>query len=81
MSMFRSRLALHRLLADLWQKTPQIARYERVRVSEAGILESQGFSLVPSFAAPHYSIVLPGELTDEIWEKLDGAFLPATREP
>jgi hypothetical protein len=56
---------------ELWIQTPTLAHYRQVRISNAGTLRARGFVLVPTFKAPHYSLVMPEV---DIYKALDESF-------
>jgi hypothetical protein len=64
---------------EVWERAP--SKHTKVRVSTAGQLRECGFELIPTFDAPHYSILLPGPLNLDMWTALDDAFSPPTKDP
>lgn len=59
---------------QLWQRTPQLNRYTKIRTTTAGTLRTRGFVLVPTFDAHHYSLIVPGPLDLDTWQALEGSF-------
>jgi hypothetical protein len=59
---------------EVWNSTPELNRYGKIRISTAGELRDKGFVLLPTFDAPHYDLVLPGPLSLDIWGVLDHSF-------
>jgi hypothetical protein len=64
-------------LRELWMQTPNLSRYSKARASDAGTLRARGFVLLPTFAAPHYSLVMPRV---DIWQALEECFTQYDRE-
>ena len=58
-------------LHELWMQTPNLRKYPKARASDAGTLRARGFVLLPTFAAPHYSLVMPEV---DIWQALEESF-------
>ncbi len=48
--------------------------FKTFRYSTVATLESIGISALPTFAVPHYTLELPGDLDDDLWEAIDAAF-------
>lgn len=61
-------------LIDLYSVSPQLQRYRKCRVTTAQSLLDLGCEFRATFRSPHYSLVLPGSLDDELWASLNGAF-------
>lgn len=73
-------LVLDATLEELCAREPFLARYGKVRLSEAGVLRVAGFALIPTLDRPHYDIVLP-DLLDPTLQRLDRCFQPSVRNP
>ncbi len=50
-----------------------LVRYRQVRTSSFGRLRRAGFAVLPTFAEPHYDVVL-ADLEDETMERLERCF-------
>ena len=66
---------------QIWEQTPELARYRRVRTSTVAQVLACGVELLPTWEAPHYDVALPGPLDLDMWEALDHAFNSPTNEP
>ena len=58
----------------------QLASYRLVRLSAVGRLRSAGFPLLPTFARPHFTVVLPS-VADADLNRLLACFGPASHNP
>jgi hypothetical protein len=60
--------------------TRQLASYHLVRLSTVGRLRTAGFPLLPTFARPHFTIVLPSVESADL-DRLLACFDPASHNP
>lgn len=60
--------------------TRQLASYRLVRLSTVGRLRTAGFPLLPTFARPHFTIVLPSVESADL-DRLLACFDPASHNP
>jgi hypothetical protein len=58
----------------------QLASYRLVRLSSVGRLRTAGFLLLPTFARPHFTVVLPGVESADL-DRLLACFDPASQNP
>ena len=58
----------------------QLASYRLVRLSTVGRLRTAGFPLLPTFARPHFTVVLPSVEPADL-DRLLACFDPASHNP
>lgn len=60
-------------VAEACANSPRLSSYRRLRLSSFGRLRVAGFVLLPTFARPHFSLVLP-DLSELTLARLDRCF-------
>jgi len=67
-------------VAEACATSERLAQYRQVRLSSFGRLRAAGFALLPTFARPHFSLVLP-DLAELTVARLDRCFDPPIPKP
>lgn len=65
---------------DVLLGVEQLARYGLVRLSSFGVLRTAGFAVLPSFVAPHFTVVL-AHVDDALLDQMVACFGPAVPNP
>ncbi len=67
-------------VAEACASSPRLSQYRQVRLSSFGRLRAAGFAVLPTFARPHFSLVLP-DLSELTLARLDRCFDPPIPNP
>lgn len=67
-------------VAEACANSPRLSQYRQVRLSSFGRLRGAGFALLPTFARPHFSLVLP-DLSELTLARLERCFDPPIPNP
>jgi hypothetical protein len=60
--------------------SPRLAPYRRIRLTTVARIRANGFSLLPTFDAPHFTLVVP-DASELTIARLNQTFDPAIANP
>lgn len=72
--------ALGTSILETCQHSPRLAPYRRIRLTTVERIRSSGFTLLPTFELPHFTLVVP-DTSEQTLARLNQTFDPAIANP